>query len=234
MSPSERGSDLTGRAEVDAGSRGPGRPVGRRGGEGRDALLRAARALMAEQGSKRLTSKQVSERAGVKPALVHYYFGSRDGLLEAVTSTICEETSRRLDAAARPGGTTEQRLRRLVRALLVSFAEQPYSARLLLEQVDSPGDDVHQRYASEHGRAQIDAIRSILEAGTVDQSLRPLDPALAISAIGGICAFLVLTTPLLGKVIDGAAIDKDNIDPLAAAVTDLLLHGLVLREEVTA
>ena len=45
--------------------RRPGRPAGAQGGEGRAALLRAARELMGEKGFPRVTAREVAERAGV-------------------------------------------------------------------------------------------------------------------------------------------------------------------------
>lgn len=59
-----------------------GRPAGQRTGQ-RARLLLAARELL-EDPAKLPTLKQVAGRAGVTPALAHYYFASRDGLLDAL------------------------------------------------------------------------------------------------------------------------------------------------------
>ena len=58
---------------------------GRRPGESgaRDAILEAARALFAEHGFERATIRAMAARAGVDPALVHHYFGSKEQLFEA-------------------------------------------------------------------------------------------------------------------------------------------------------
>ena len=68
--------------------RRPGRPVGSQTGEGREALLQAARELLAERGMPRVTLREVAERAGVQPALVNYYFGGKAGLLRAVVDEV--------------------------------------------------------------------------------------------------------------------------------------------------
>jgi AcrR family transcriptional regulator len=46
----------------------------------RSALLDAAEALLLEEGYAAVTSRRVAERAGANSGLVHYYFGSMDGL----------------------------------------------------------------------------------------------------------------------------------------------------------
>src|SRR5262245_26900273 len=61
------------------------RRVGRRPGqsEARAEILRAARALFAERGFAGTSIRAVAADAGVDPALVHHYFGTKDGLFRA-------------------------------------------------------------------------------------------------------------------------------------------------------
>lgn len=63
---------------------GAGR-LGRRPGpdSARAAVLAAARGLFAEVGFDRATIRAIATRAGVDPALVHHFFGSKDALLAA-------------------------------------------------------------------------------------------------------------------------------------------------------
>ena len=67
-------------------------PRGRRpdgGPDTRAAILDAARGLFAERGFERATMRDVAARAGVDPALIHHYFGTKDLLLvEALTMPI--------------------------------------------------------------------------------------------------------------------------------------------------
>src|SRR5512144_1295951 len=46
----------------------------------RDALVSATAQVMLEEGYAAATSRRVAAKAGVKPALVHYYFPSMDEL----------------------------------------------------------------------------------------------------------------------------------------------------------
>ncbi|HTF54376.1 MAG TPA: TetR family transcriptional regulator [Pseudonocardia sp.] len=63
----------------------PRRPVGRRPGltQTRQAILAAAQTAFTEKGYAEATIRQVAGAAGVDPALVLHYFGSKDGLFEA-------------------------------------------------------------------------------------------------------------------------------------------------------
>jgi AcrR family transcriptional regulator len=61
--------------------RAAGRPRGESGT--REAILAAARGLFAEAGYERASIRAIARRAGVDPALVHHYFGTKDDLLLA-------------------------------------------------------------------------------------------------------------------------------------------------------
>lgn len=62
----------------------PGRPAARTEGETRESLLVAATGLFAEKGVAATTFASIGERAGVTPAMIHYYFSDRDALIDAV------------------------------------------------------------------------------------------------------------------------------------------------------
>jgi AcrR family transcriptional regulator len=62
-----------------------GRPVQSSGRpDAREALLDAAVALFAERGVAASTAVDIASRAGVTPAMIHYYFKGRDRLIDAV------------------------------------------------------------------------------------------------------------------------------------------------------
>ncbi|MGZ4505838.1 MAG: TetR/AcrR family transcriptional regulator [Blastococcus sp.] len=72
-------------AAEDPLSAAPGRRQGRRPGnpDTRDAVLAAARAAFGERGFDGATIRGIATAAGVDPALVHHYFGSKDQLFLA-------------------------------------------------------------------------------------------------------------------------------------------------------
>src|SRR5918999_3493174 len=63
-----------------------GRRPGRRPGESgtREAIAGAARRLFAERGYDRTTIRAIAAEAGVDPALVVHFFGSKEALFRAV------------------------------------------------------------------------------------------------------------------------------------------------------
>jgi AcrR family transcriptional regulator len=54
-------------------------------------LLAAARRILMRKGYAALTMQAIEEEAGINRALVHYYFGSKAGLLEALVESLFED-----------------------------------------------------------------------------------------------------------------------------------------------
>jgi len=61
-------------------------------GEGRQALVDAAIAVVAESGLRNLTYRAVARRAGVSHALVAHHFGTREALIEAAVERALERS----------------------------------------------------------------------------------------------------------------------------------------------
>ncbi len=74
----------------------------------REHLLDHAEALFARHGLHGVTIREVARRAHVDPALVHYYFGTKTGLFDAVfmrrADILNVERMRSMDAYARNAG----------------------------------------------------------------------------------------------------------------------------------
>lgn len=62
----------------------PGRRAGRP--DTKSEILSAAREVFGESGYDRSTVRQIASRAGVDPALIHHYFGSKEDLFAASIS----------------------------------------------------------------------------------------------------------------------------------------------------
>jgi AcrR family transcriptional regulator len=91
---------------------GRGRPAKASGIDMRQAILDAAEALFARHGFYGVTTRQVAAEAGVDTALIHYYFGAKRELFDAVflrrAEILNDERAASMAAyeAAHPGAMT--------------------------------------------------------------------------------------------------------------------------------
>lgn len=211
-----------------------GRPPDRDGLHGRDALLRAARTLLAESGPQGTTVRAIAERAGVRAPLVNYYFGSKTGLYREVVTTIRDELLQRLSTAVADDSPFEARLRGAIAALLDALSADPYAPRLVLEQFILPDDERTDSFASEIAGPHIGLFMGLIREGIEEGHLRDVDPRFAFESIMGLCIFYCLSSPLLSRVFGEDMRSDDNVTAYGDFVGDLLLVGLRAADAVDA
>ena len=118
----------------------PGRSGRRRGPtQSRDAIAEAARGLFAELGFERTTFRAIAKEAGVDPALVVHFFGSKDDLFRDVM-TLPPTAADAIAALAR--GPRAELGRRLAE-IIVAFMESPASRPILLGRIRSASSHPH-------------------------------------------------------------------------------------------
>ncbi len=83
-------------------------------GEKRPLILKAATEVFSERGFAAVTVAEIADRAGIGKGTVYEYFSSKDELLFAVFEWINDDIFDRIRIRLEEGGTTTQRLRRLL------------------------------------------------------------------------------------------------------------------------
>lgn len=106
--------------------KGVGRPRDGNPEETRRGILRAAETSFASSGFVAATTRHVAAAAGVNVATLHYHFGSKEGLYQAVL----EEVVRGALPEPPADGTSASRLARYVEALFDYTAARPTLPRL--------------------------------------------------------------------------------------------------------
>lgn len=84
----------------------------------KERLLEATIALL-EEASKpeEVTSRQIAKCAGINVAMINYYFGSKDTLMEQAVSNILDLSAQLFDLPHDPSETPKKRLRTILRQI---------------------------------------------------------------------------------------------------------------------
>jgi AcrR family transcriptional regulator len=116
-------------------SRAESRRSGRRagGGDTKEEIAVAARSLFAEHGYERTTFRAIATAAGVDPALVVHFYGSKENLFREVMVLPPPIASALEQLAQGPRETIGRRLAELV----VGALEQPASRAIILGRIRS-------------------------------------------------------------------------------------------------
>lgn len=104
-------------------------------------ILDSAAEVFAEQGMEKASMAQVAARAQVSKALLYHYYPSKDALIFAIITTHLEELDAAIEAADDPDLIPDQRLRRLVGAVLESYRGADNQHKVQLNATTALSDD---------------------------------------------------------------------------------------------
>src|SRR5262245_59580645 len=137
--------------------RGPGRPARQRGGpDPREALLDAAGRLYALRGPEAHSLRAIAEAAGVTPAMVHYYFGDKHGLTEALLE---RALARIFERVAGTRGLAD-----LPATVASAFGAEPWIPPLLVRQVLAEGGRFRERFIESYATRLAKLIPGMLKS----------------------------------------------------------------------
>ena len=111
----------------------------------REALLDAAVALFAERGVAATASAHVAERAGVTPAMVHYYFRSRERLIDAVVTERLARFPAYVFHAPLPDVPASARVTAIVHRLFEAARQMPWMPSIWIREIVSDGGMLRER-----------------------------------------------------------------------------------------
>lgn len=179
---------------------GPPRRRGRwrTGARSRERILEAARSRFAQRGYDRATVREIADAAGVDPAMVHYFFGSKSRLFVTAMEfpvNPLDEIAEALDAD--PEELGGRIVRRFVESWDASSGAGPLAALLR-----SPGDERSESMFSEYIRREI--------AARLIPAISGEDPELRAELIG---------SQLMGLALGRYVLE---LEPLASAAPETL------------
>nr|WP_259295216.1 TetR/AcrR family transcriptional regulator [Paraburkholderia sp. DHOC27] len=214
-----------------ASARRPGRPSGsQQGPERRTRLLDAALALFARQGIVDTTLGAIAREAGFTPAMVHYYFKTRDQLLDVLID------ERFLPLRAALGSPFQDHpddpvaaITQLARRLVELATEHPWFPPLWVREVISEGgllrQRMHERFGHAHHTASLERIAQWQKEGRVNAAL---EPSLVFLSLLGLTILPLATSKMWRNDPARRSLTADDIARHAIA---LLVHGIGPQRE---
>lgn len=206
-----------------SGRRGPGRPAG--DPELREQLLNVALDAFSEHGFNGASVSAIARAAGATPAMIHYYFGTKTRLYQAVLSRAFEPLLSRLAAATADAPDDEDLLPHFVRGYMRVLAEFPQVPSLVVRDVLSPHGRMREVFVQVFASRGGTGIRELVSRARRHGRLRPdLDLNLATLSLLSMTVFPFLGAPVASQVLD-YSLDPGQIDQLADHTIELFYRG---------
>jgi TetR/AcrR family transcriptional regulator len=210
-------------------ARAPGRPLGE-GSELRERLLGAALSCFARDGIAGSSLRAIATEAGTTPALLHYYFGNRDALKDAVVEEKVMPVMQGLQAPLHEADIEDPRalIRGFVRSLLSVAMAHPWLPRLWVREVLHEGGGLRGLIQDRLASLPRGLAAHFARAQAQGRLNPRLDPRLLVPSLIGQTMFMAASAPIWRSVLDAHDIDTEA---LCEHVLILLEHGLELGDE---
>ena len=190
--------------------RGPGRPAD--GGDRRTAILSAAREQFAATGYAAASVRGIARQAGVDPALVHHYFGTKEQVFVAAMQLPFQPGEMLPQVlAGDPDGLGE----RLVRLFLGAWDSPEFRAPML--------GMLRSAMTGEQGAAMLREFVGTALIGRVAEALGPVDPLRVQAAAAQMVGVVILRHVIRLEPLASASVD--NVVALIAPAVQRHLLG---------
>lgn len=202
-------------------TRSPGRPANSRGDQ-RERLLEAAIALFARQSIAETSLRAVARRARVTPALVHYYFGNREQLVDAlvverILPLVVGVGAKVAQASADP----RDLVRTFVTTIIGVLSENAWLPPIWVREVLTENGALRERLMTQIApNIAPELARRLAQAQKLGLLNPGLNPKLAVVSLIGLTIF-----PLASQGIWRRLLDADDIDANTLVEHTLALLG---------
>ena len=163
-------------------------------------ILRVAEARFATTGYAATSVREIADEAGVNPAMIHYYFGSKESLLKSVLEKALLPLATSIEAmqnakSVAPGD--------ILRMLMRTIASHPHLPYLVMREVMLPGGVMQEHFARNLAPRLGGALPGLLNREADQGSLRQdITPQVAALGIMSLAIFPFVVRPVAEKVLD--------------------------------
>jgi AcrR family transcriptional regulator len=192
--------------------------------ETRSRILEAALGCFAERGYDATSVAEICQRAGVSKGAFYHHFASKQALFVALLDQWLAALDGQLAGLRSPAVPALQSLQAMVTLLQQVFRDASGRLPMFLEfwRQAARDETIWQATTAPFQRYHA-LLAGIIRAGIAEGSLRPCDPASAAR---------VMVSMAVGMVLQSALDPTGNDwEQSAQAGVDMLLHGLLRREE---
>ncbi|HEY7613980.1 MAG TPA: TetR/AcrR family transcriptional regulator [Gemmatimonadales bacterium] len=167
----------------------PGRSRPRPDQETRDRILNAADRIFIRKGTASGRTQEIAREAGVNKALVHYYFGTKAALADAIFERALGTLVPRIfGILADPARSLEQKVGAIVKEQIDFHTARPYLAGYMIAELHAHPERVA-RMMTAHGRIPLDVLRRQLQEGARAGKLRRISPEQFVASMMGLLLF---------------------------------------------
>lgn len=205
-----------------------------RDGTTEQRILQAARSVFVRRGTAGARMQEIAEEAGVNPALLHYYFRSKDRLAAAVFREAAGRLVPSVTALLSGDGTIEEKVERFVHLYIDTVRHSPFMPGYVVaelhhhpERVTAMLSDAAGARVEEVARGFMERLDAQLKRRAAEGTMRPITPQQFVVSLMGLVVVPFLARPILPILLDAgdAAFDR-FLDERRADLPRFIMNAL--------
>jgi TetR/AcrR family transcriptional regulator len=169
--------------------------------ETRDRILEAAHTVFLRKGTASSRTQEIAAEAGVNKALVHYYFGTKAALADAIFERALGNLMPRIfGILADPSRSIEEKVPAIVREQIDFHSTRPYFAGYLLSELHAQPQRISSLIVRS-GRVPLDVIRQQLREAAKAGTIRRISAEQFVVNLMSLLIFPFAIRPALGQML---------------------------------
>jgi TetR/AcrR family transcriptional regulator len=169
--------------------------------ETRERILDAAHTVFLKKGTANSRTQEIADEAGINKALLHYYFGTKSALADAVFERALGTIAPLIfGILADPNRSLEEKVNDVVREQIAFHGARPYLAGYMLSEMHAEPERVS-RVFSKRGGVPLDVLRQQLREAAKGGRIRPISAEQFVVNLMGLLIFPFAIRPALGALL---------------------------------
>ncbi len=195
--------------------------------ETRERILDAAHAVFLRKGTAGSRTQEIAAEAGVNKALVHYYFGTKAALADAIFERALAALMPRIfGILADPARSIEQKIPAVVREQIDFHSTRPYFAGYLLSELHAQPERIS-RLLTRQGKVPLAVLRRQLRASIRSGKIRRISAEQFVVNLMGLLIFPFAARPVLMELLSlDAARWRAFLEERRRLLPDFFMAGL--------
>jgi TetR/AcrR family transcriptional regulator len=166
-----------------------------------ERILDAAHAVFLRRGTAAARTQEIAAEAGVNKALLHYYFGTKEALAEAVFTRAASMLFPQIFAIFRADRPLEEKVPELIATYLDFLSARPYLVGYIITELHSHPHRA-QRLLPPKGALPLDVLQRQIAERIAAGAMRPIAPEQFLVNLIALMVFPFVARPILAQLLD--------------------------------
>ncbi len=192
------------------------------GGPTRQTILDAAGARFAHFGFQKTSMGDIASEANVARATLYLHFRGKEALYSALLEREIAALVDGIEAIVVDDAPAPVKLRRIVQAMWQAYGDNPVLLGALKDRPEMASDEVADDVMLPQEERITGLLRTVLEQGVTEGSLRPIDPTAV--------AYLMYKLGNVLLVREATGRGDFALADILGAMDDVVAHGILARD----